>query len=132
MSDVPYRWIESPSWELPFFGLPSRIPWPADVPEEVANRDPFELEHMLDAIDKMGDAPGEPWASFRDAAEVLDDLADALEDTEAARATELIEKFDQLHPGTAFALYHLGMVARLEGREDDAVRHFREAATKTS
>jgi tetratricopeptide (TPR) repeat protein len=132
MSDASYRWIESTSWELPFFGLPNRIPWPLDVPGEVANRQPFEMEHVLEAIDKMGDAPGEPWASFRDAAEVLDDLAEALEDTEVARAKELIEQFDQLHPGTAFALYHLGMVARLEGREDDALELYREAATKTS
>ena len=132
MSEAPYRWIESSSWELPFFGLPNRIPWPLDVPDEVANRTPFEMEHVLDAIDKMGDEPGEPWASFRDAADVLDELAEALEDSEIARATELIEQFERLYPGTAFALYHLGMIARLEGREDDALRLYREAATKTS
>ena len=90
------------------------------------------MEHVLDAIDQMGDEPGEPWASFRDAAEVLDDLAEALEDTEIARATELINQFEQAFPGTAFALYHLGMVARLEGREDDALKLYREAATKTT
>ena len=132
MSDAPYRWIESTSWELPFFGLPSLIPWPNEVPDEVANRSPFEMEHVLDAIDKMGDEPGEPWASFRDAAEVLEDLSEALEDTEIARATELIKQFEELHPGTAFALYHLGMIARLEGREDDALELYREAATKTT
>lgn len=132
MSEAPYRWIESTSWELPFFGLPTRIPWPNDVPDEVANRTPFEMEHVLDAIDKMGDQPGEPWASFRDAADVLDDLAEALEDTEVARATELINQFEERFPGTAFALYHLGMIARLEGREDDALKLYREAATKTT
>lgn len=131
MSDAPYRWIESTSWELPFFGLPNRIPWPKDVADEVANRTPFELEHVLEAIDVMGDEPGEPWASFRDAAEVLDDLADALEDMEVAHATELIRTFDDAFPGTAFALYHRGMIARLEGREEDALRLFREAADKT-
>ncbi len=132
MSEPTYRWIESTSWELPFFSLPTRIPWPLDIPDEVATRTPFEMEHVLDAIDAMGDEPGEPWASFRDAADVLDDLAEALEDSEIARATELIERFDSLYPGTAFALYHLGMVARLEGREDDALRLYREAATKTT
>ncbi len=131
MSEASYRWIESTSWEVPFFGLPSRIPWPVAVPDEVAQRNPFEMEHMLDAIDAMGDQPGEPWASFRDAAEVLDDLADALEDMEVATATELIGKFDEAFPGTAFALYHRGMVARIEGREDDALAAFRAAAEKT-
>ena len=132
MSDTPYRWIESTAWELPFFGLPHRIPWPLDVPDEVATHTPFEMEHVLDAIDTMGDEPGEPWASFRDAADVLDELSEALEDSEIARANELIEKFESLYPGTAFALYHLGMIARLEGREDDALRLYQEAATKTS
>ncbi len=132
MTDAAYHWTESTCWELPFFGLPSRIPWPNDIPDEVANRNPFEMEHLLDAIDKMGDAPGEPWASFSDAAEVLEELSEALEDSEIAQATELIEKFDSLHPGTAFSLYHLGMIARLEGREDDALKLYREAATKTT
>ncbi|MEA3210578.1 MAG: hypothetical protein QOE70_3635 [Chthoniobacter sp.] len=131
MSDAPYRWIESASWELPFFGLPARIPWPNAVPSEVASHDPFEIEHLLDAVDLMGADPGEPWASFRAAARVLDDLAEALEDSEVGRATELLEEFERLHPGTAFALYHRGMVARLEGREDDAIRHYRAAAEKT-
>jgi hypothetical protein len=27
----PFRWIESTSWELDFFGLPHRIPWRVDV-----------------------------------------------------------------------------------------------------
>ncbi len=132
MPEAPYRWIESTSWELPFFGLPNRIPWPNEVPDEVATRTPFEMEHVLDAIDAMGDEPGEPWASFRDAAEVLEDLSEALEDTEIARATELINQFEGHYPGTAFALYHLGMIARLEGREDDAMKLYREAATKTT
>ncbi|MGB8166356.1 MAG: tetratricopeptide repeat protein [Chthoniobacteraceae bacterium] len=132
MSEAPHRWIESTAWELPFFGLPNRIPWPNGVPDEVATRSPFEMEHLLDAIDTMGDEPGEPWASFRDAADALDELAEALEDTEVARATELINQFEGLYPGTAFALYHLGMIARLEGREDDALKLFREAADKTT
>jgi len=131
MSDAPYRWIESTSWELPFFGLPSRIPWPLSVADEVAQSNPFEMEHLLDAIDTMGDEPGEPWASFRDAAEVLDDLADALEDMEVIEATGLIDRFEEAFPGTAFALYHRGMVARIEGREDDALAAFRAAADKT-
>ena len=33
-------------------------------------------------------------------------------------------------PGTAFALYHQGMVARLEGREEDALGFYRAAAEK--
>lgn len=131
MSDAPFRWIDSTSWELPFFGLPSRIPWPSAVAEEVAQRNPFELEHLLDAIDTMGAHPGEPWAAFREAAKVLDDLADALEDMEVGPASELIGKFEAAFPGTAFVLYHRGMVARLEGREDDALAAFKEAAAKT-
>ena len=97
---------------------------------ELASSDPFEIEHLLDAIDAMGSEAADPWADFRLAADVLDDLAEALEDSEVGRAKELLEEFDRLHPGTAFVLYHQGMVARLEGREDDALRDYRAAAEK--
>jgi tetratricopeptide (TPR) repeat protein len=130
MTEAPYRWLESTSWELPFFGLPTRIPWPAEVEAEVANRDPFEIEHLLQAIDAMGAEAGDPWTSFRLASNVLEDLAEALEDNEIVRGKELLAEFERLHPGTGFALYHQGMVARLEGREDDAIRFYREAAEK--
>ncbi|HEX8297351.1 MAG TPA: tetratricopeptide repeat protein [Chthoniobacteraceae bacterium] len=131
MTETAYSWIESTSWELPFFGLPTRIPWPSDISPDVANSDPFEIEHMLRAIDSMGADAGDPWVHFALAANVLDELAESLEDSEVVRARELLEEFERLHPGTAFARYHLGMVARLEGREEDALQHYREAAEKT-
>jgi tetratricopeptide (TPR) repeat protein len=130
MTAAPFRWIESTSWELPFFGLPTRIPWPENVAPELANSDPFEIEHLLDAIDAMGPDAGDPWVNFRLAANVLDELAESLEDNEVVRGKELLDEFERLHPGTAFALYHQGMVARLEGREEDALGFYRAAAEK--
>src|SRR4051812_47681630 len=47
------RWIKSTSWELPFFGLPQEIPWPADVDPAIANQSPFEVEHLLNAIEQL-------------------------------------------------------------------------------
>lgn len=124
------HWIESTSWELPFFGLPQRIPWPADVDPAEANKDPFEMDHLLRAIELLGDEAGEPWTSFRKASPQLEELSEALEDGETVRATELLAEVDQIHPGTAFSLYHKGYVARQQGREEDALNHYREAAEK--
>jgi tetratricopeptide (TPR) repeat protein len=126
-----FCWVDSTSWELPFFGLPQRIPWPTDVDPAVANSDPFEIEHMLRAIESMGADAAEPWKSFHAAAAHLDPLADAIDDSEATEAAQLLAQFEQLHPGTAFGLFHRGTVARLEGREEDAIRLFGEAAAKT-
>lgn len=134
MSDTlttSFRWIESTSWELDFFGLPHRIPWPPDVDPAVANNDPFEIEHLLSAIGTMGPELAEPWLSFERAAQHLDPLADAIEDAETGEAAELLAQFEQIHPGTAFGLFHRGTVARLEGREDDAIKLFLEATEKT-
>ncbi len=128
---TPFRWIESTSWELAFFGLPNRIPWPHDVDPAVANNDPFEVEHLLRAIGTMGADLIEPWASFARAAEHLDALADAIEDAEPTEAAELLAQFEEIHPGTAFGLFHRGTVARLEGREEDAIALFNAAAEKT-
>ncbi len=126
-----FRWVDSTSWELDFFGLPHRIPWPQDVDPSVANNDPFEIEHMLRAIGAMGAELTEPWKSFDQAAAHLDELADAIDDSEATEAGELLAQFEQLHPGTSFGLFHRGTVARLEGREDDAIALFRAATEKT-
>ena len=128
---TPFRWVDSTSWELDFFGLPHRIPWPTDVDPAVANSDPFEIEHMLRAIGSMGAELTEPWQSFDRAAQHLDPLADAIDDAESTEAGELLARFEESHPGTAFALFHRGTVARLEGREDDAIALFREATEKT-
>ena len=49
----PFVWIESTSWELPFFGLPSRIPWPADVAPEKANEEPLDTFEMVRAIEML-------------------------------------------------------------------------------
>ena len=134
MSDTlttPFRWVDSTSWEPGFFGLPNRIPWPPDVDPAVANSDPFEVEHLLRAIGTMGAELTDPWSSFARAAEHLDDLADAIEDADAPEAAELLARFEEIHPDTAFGLFHRGTVARMEGREDDAIGLFRAAAEKT-
>jgi len=134
MSDTlttPFRWVDSTSWELPFFGLPQRIPWPSEVDAAVANNDPFEVEHLLRAIGTMGAELTEPWAAFARASEHLDALADAIEDADPTEATELLARFEEIHPGTAFGLFHRGTVARMEGREEDAIALFRAAAGQT-
>jgi tetratricopeptide (TPR) repeat protein len=126
----PIIWIESTSWEPAFFGLPQRVPWPADADPAGASRDPFEMEHLLRAIRSMGAEAGEPWTSFERASAHLDDLAEALEDSDIVQAAQLLERFEQDYPGTAFALFHRGTIARLEGRDEDAAKLFHTALEK--
>jgi len=123
----PITWIESTSWEPAFFGLPQRIPWPSDIDPVGANRAPFEMEHMLRAIKSLGSEAVEPWISFSKAAVHLEDLAEAIEDSDLVQVSGILNQFESEHPGTAFALFHRGNLARLEGREDDAAKLFREA-----
>ena len=130
MTDASYRWIESTSWELEFFGLPNRIPWPANVDPALANSDPFEMNHLLDAIEAMGAEAPEPWGRFLKASDRLDEFGEAVQNSEIVRAYELLEQFDELFPDTAFALYHRGSLARLEGDDEGAVELFEQAAEK--
>jgi tetratricopeptide (TPR) repeat protein len=130
MPDAPFRWIESTNWELDFFGLPHRIPWPANVDPAIANRDPFEVEHLLDAIEAMGAEAGEPWSNFLRASAHLEDFGEAIQNSEIVRAYELLENFDRDHPDTAFTLYHRGSLARLEGHDEGAIELFRAAGEK--
>ncbi|TCO85550.1 tetratricopeptide repeat protein [Chthoniobacter flavus] len=130
MTDAPYQWIESTSWELEFFGLPNRIPWPSNVDPKLASSDPFEMNHLLDAVESMGaDAP-EPFGRFLKASEHLDEFGEAVQNSEIVRAYELLEKFDEQFPDTAFALYHRGSLSRLEGDDEGAVELFEQAAAK--
>lgn len=123
-------WIESTNWELDFFGLPHRLPWPAEVDPAIANREPFEVEHLLTAIEKLGPDAGEPWSGFLRASEHLDEFAESVEHSEIVRAYELLDRFDAEFPGTAFALYHRGSLARLEGQEAGAIDLFHAALEK--
>lgn len=124
-------WIDCPSWELDFFGLPHRIPWPADVDPSVATRVPFETEHLVRAIGLLGSESGDPWRSFGNAAAHFEELAEALEDGELGRGRELLEEIDRLHPGTSFVLFHQAYLARNEGRDEEAIMLYRRAAAKT-
>ncbi len=124
-------WIESTNWELDFFSLPHRIPWPAEVDAAIANRDPFEVDHLLDAIEALGAEAGEPWTTFLKASAHLDDFAESLQSSEIVRAYELLEAFDAQHPDTAFALYHRGSLARIEGDDEGAIELLKAAAEKT-
>lgn len=124
-------WIDSPSWELDFFSLPHRIPWPAEVDAAQALQQPFPTEHLLTAIQGLGPDAGSPWQSFALAAEKFDDLAEALEESEIPRAGELLDEIEALHPGTSFTAFHRAHVARHEGREADAIALYTEAAQKT-
>ena len=123
-------WIDSASWELDFFGLPHRIPWPAELDPAVANRAPFETEHLLQAIELLGAEAIEPWQSFGRAGAYFEDLAEALEDGEIVRARELLEEIERLHPGTSFVLFHQAYIARSEGRNDAAIALYQQAAQK--
>jgi tetratricopeptide (TPR) repeat protein len=127
----PVVWIESNSWELDFFGLPRHIPWPAVVDPAIATRSPFEIEHLLHAIDALGPDATAPWTSFAQAAAHFEELAEALEDAEIVRSRELLDEVEKIHPGTSFVVFHRAYIARHEGRTDDAVQLYKAAAEKT-
>jgi tetratricopeptide (TPR) repeat protein len=128
---APYVWLDSNSWELDFFGLPHRIPWPADIDPSKANEEPFDHVELVRAIEMLGPDAGDPWTSFRLASVNFDDLAECLEDFEFPRASELLEEVDRLHPGTSFVAFHRGVVARQDGRFEEAIKHYEEASRKT-
>src|SRR4030095_2377113 len=128
---APYVWLDSTSWELDFFGLPHRIPWPADIDPLKASEEPFDHVELVRAIEMLGPDAGDPWTAFRLASVNFDELAECLEDFEFPRAAELLDEVDRLHPGTSFVAFHRGVVARQDGRFEEAVRHYEAATQKT-
>jgi tetratricopeptide (TPR) repeat protein len=123
-------WIESPSWELDFYGLPHRFPWPADADPEAAHRSPLDLEPLLEAIDRLGPDAGEPWTGFRAATGLFEELSEALEEGEIVRTLRLLEEIERLHPGSPFVLFQQGNLARLAGQNDEALQFYRRVLEK--
>ena len=71
-----------------------------------------------------------PWTGFLNAAEHIQDLNEALQDSEYVQAAESLEKIEQVHPGSPFRLFHSAFIARQNGRDDEALSLYRSAAAK--
>jgi len=125
-----YVWVDSTSWELEFFGLPSRIPWPADADPKTASEEPFDHEKLAQAIELMGAEAGEPWKGYLAASEHFGELVELLEDSESPEAIALLDQIEALLPGTPFVAFHRGIMARQEGYYEEAIKHFEAAAFK--
>ncbi len=123
-------WIESPSWELDFYGLPHTLPWPAELAPESAHEHPLNLEVLLEAIDRLGDPASEPWVGFRSATGLFQDLSESLEEGEVVRSRRLLEEIERLHPDSPFVQFQLGNLARLEGQDVLGVELLTAAAKK--
>lgn len=124
-------WVESTSWELEFFGLPNRIPWPADADVKGASEEPFNHSELVRAIESMGSEVEEPWKGYLAASSNFDALVEMLEDSECPEATTLLDEMEAAHPGTAFVAFHRGIVARQDGNYAEAIQQFENAARKT-
>ncbi len=128
-----FSWIESAAWELDFFGLPHRIPWPADEPVDEKGESGFNPEILLrgvEALEKADPAAAAPWLAFAQAAEHIPELNEALEGSEYVEAAELLAKFEAAHPGSPYALFHTAYLERQNGRDAESLALYQKAAEK--
>ena len=128
-----YNWIETPAWQLQFFGLPNRIPWPADAKQPEPEKGEFDMPSLLRGVEecvRSEPAIVGPWRGFLDASEHFQEMTEALEDQEYARASELLTAIDKVHPGSPYGLFHQAYVHRQSGNDTEAVRLYTEASEK--
>lgn len=128
-----FTWIESPAWQLGFFGLPSRVPWPADAPVPDGKTTQFDLNALIRGMRSCLESEPEvigPWRGFVAASEHFDAMTEALEDHEYSRAAELLAEIEKHHEGSAYSLFHQAFVHRQAGNDQEAVRLYAEAAQK--
>jgi tetratricopeptide (TPR) repeat protein len=124
------RWIESTCWELAFYGLPNRIPWPEDADPASAQIAPLNLEALLEAIDRLGNDISEPWLGFQSATGLFQELSESLEGGELIRSHRLLDEIERLHSGSPFVQFQKGNLARLEGEEEKAFSIFQSLVEK--
>jgi tetratricopeptide (TPR) repeat protein len=128
-----YNWIESTAWQLQFFGLPNRVPWPADAKVPDAEKGEFDMPSLLRGVEScVSSEPAiiGPWRGFLDASQHFQDMTEALEDQEYARASELLTAIDKAHPGSPYGLFHQAYVHRQSGNDQEAVRLYADASQK--
>jgi tetratricopeptide (TPR) repeat protein len=128
-----YNWIESTAWQLQFFGLPNRIPWPSDAKQPDPEKGEFDMPSLLRGVEscvRSEPAIVGPWSGFLAASEHFQEMTEALEDQEYARASELITAIDRSHPGSPYGLFHQAYVHRQSGNDQEAVRLYSEASQK--
>ncbi len=128
-----YTWIETPAWQLQFFGLPNRIPWPADAKQPEPEKGEFDMPSLVRGVEACVQSEPTiigPWRGFLAASEHFQEMTEALEDQEYARASELIAAIDQAHPGSPYGLFHQAYVHRQSGNDAEAVRLYAEASQK--
>ena len=131
--NAPISWIECPAWELDFFALPHLIPWPSDVPVPAPDAQPFDAPSLLRAIETLEEKEPEkagPWTGFLNAAEYIQDLNEALQDSEYVQAAQLLDEVEKAHPGTPFRLFHAAFLERQNGRDAEALAMYQQAAQK--
>lgn len=128
-----FTWIESPAWQLDFFGIPHRIPWPQGAPVPDGQHAQFDMEALLAGVEACVNAePGliGPWRGFLAASKHFNGMTEALEDHEYIRAGELLAEIEKEHAGSPYSLFHQAYVARQTGNDQEAVRLYAEAAQK--
>ena len=131
--NAPFVWIDCPAWELDFFGLPHRIPWPADAAAEDASKQQFDAPQLLRGIELLEQhdpAAAAPWTRFADAASYIQELTEAIQESEYVQAAELLAKVEEAHPGSPFALFHRAFLERQNGHDDKALAFYQAAAEK--
>lgn len=128
-----FTWIESPAWQLPFFGLPTRVPWPSDAPVPDGKSVQFDLNALIRGMRACTEAePGVigPWRGFLEASQHFDAMTEALEDHEYSRAQQELEEIEKHHAGSAYSLFHQAYVHRQAGNDQEAVNMYAQAAQK--
>jgi tetratricopeptide (TPR) repeat protein len=128
-----YNWIESTAWQLQFFGLPNRIPWPADAQQPNPEKGEFDVPSLVRGVESCVSSEPTiigPWRGFLTASEHFQEMTEALEDQEYGRASELLTEIDKVHPGSPYGLFHQAYVHRQSGNDPEAVRLYAEAAQK--
>src|SRR6185369_1804594 len=128
-----FTWIETPAWQLTFFGLPNRVPWPEGAPVPDGKTVQFDLSSLINGLQAcVQQEPGVvgPWRGFLEAAKNFEPMTEALEDHEYARAAELLKEIDRHHEGSAYSLFHQAFVHRQSGNDQEAVQLYAKAAEK--
>ena len=114
-----YRWCRIDHPERAFWGVPEKLPWPA---EAVGNPDPkvrYPAGDMREGVRRLHSEGGaewnDQWAALETFLDRGDELSELIESGEIDSALRILDELESLRPGTGYCPFNRAFLLRVRG-----------------
>jgi tetratricopeptide (TPR) repeat protein len=127
----PYRWVEIQHEDLDFYSVPRPFPWPREADAEIDPEKDFPFRTLIEGIRLLlADTevvPNPVWKSLMEIVDAGDELVEAFETPDLAKAEKILDRLDRLHPNCPFVYFNKAFVVRQRGNKKESLQLYQAA-----